>query len=174
MPEVRMALGALAAELGVSLATVNRWLEAGLPARKRGGRWRCDLEVVRAWRAKHERPPAAAAPEAPGRADAELRKANALADLRELELAKRRGEVLSREELRHALGDALYSLRSRLLSLPPQVAARCEMQRRREIELLLSAELTAALEEVLESPFAPADTDLLCPACRRERAERAA
>ncbi|MEJ5367763.1 MAG: hypothetical protein WHT08_05550 [Bryobacteraceae bacterium] len=79
------------------------------------------------------------------KAEADRRKAVALAELRELEVRQRRGELLEASAVEQRWAAGLASLRDRLLALPDRVAAtvagRSEVEARRL--------LRDALEEAL-------------------------
>ncbi len=162
-----MTLAELARELEIGHATLYEWQQRGLPGRKRGARWFFDLEKVRAWveknRPLHGRPPAAIAEAAGNRADADTRKAVALAELRELELAKRRGEVYDRAEIASACSAMTHTLAARLLELPAAVAQGLEGKPAEEIERVLAGEVRALMAVVRAAPFAA--WPILCEAC---------
>ena len=77
--------------------------------------------------------------------EADRRKAVALAELRELELRQRRGELLEVAEVRRQWAAGLASLRDRLLSLPDRLGA--VLAGRGEVEVRTT--LREALEEAL-------------------------
>lgn len=155
-----MSLQAVADELEIALDTVVQWLKRGLPGRKRGGRWWFDMDQVRAWVDTHRRAP----PGDSRRADADLRKAEALASIRELELGKRRGEMIDRAAVVEAVGTMAYTLRRRLQSLPAHVAIACAGKPAEEIERILARELDSLLEIVAAAPYADAAA-MLCERC---------
>jgi phage terminase Nu1 subunit (DNA packaging protein) len=117
--------------LRVTHRQIARWVAAGVPHERDGGpkgRLLFDLDVVQAWRATGEPPPARRGrrpkpPPAPGEppvesiADVELRKQRAIADKHELGNAKLRGEVVARDAVRDQLSTAFYQLRQRLNAL---------------------------------------------------------
>lgn len=158
----------LAAELDVVPSTVVEWTKRGMPARKVGGRWYFDLELVRAWVAKYTRASRSADETTAGRAEADLRKAVALAELRELELRKRRGELVDRDAMRETVGALAATLRTRGMGLPGRMALVLEGQSRAKIESTLHAEMLALLQLVAGAPFAGAE-DALCTRCRAGR-----
>jgi len=79
------------------------------------------------------------------KAEADRRKAVALAELRELELRQRRGELLEAAEVQKQWAAGLAALRDRLLSLPDRLGA--VLAGRGEVEV--RAMLRNALEEAL-------------------------
>jgi len=99
----------LAKTLGVKDEAVRKWRAAGLPMRRIGRTWRATEAEVRGWLEKHRNDPEPTAdkparrPRARGaepRAEAERRAAVAKADAAELELARRRGELIERDVVR--------------------------------------------------------------------------
>ena len=81
------------------------------------------------------------------KAEADRRKAVALAELRELELRQRRGELLEATEVQKQWAAGLASLRDRLLSLPDRLGA--VLAGRGEVEV--RTVLRDALEEALRA-----------------------
>jgi len=79
------------------------------------------------------------------KAEADRRKAVALAELRELELRQRRGELLEVAEVRRQWAAGLAFLRDRILSLPDRLGA--VLAGRGEVEVRTT--LREALEEAL-------------------------
>jgi len=79
--------------------------------------------------------------------EADRRKAVALAELRELEVRERRGELLEAAEVQKQWAAGLAALRDRLLSLPDRLGA--VLAGRGELEA--RALLREALEEALRS-----------------------
>jgi len=81
------------------------------------------------------------------KAEADRRKAVALAELRELELRQRRGELLEAAEVRRQWAAALAALKDRLLALPDRLGA--VLAGRGEVEVRTM--LRDALEEALRA-----------------------
>jgi len=79
--------------------------------------------------------------------EADRRKAVALAELRELEVRQKRGELLDAAEVQKQWAAGLAALRDRLLSLPDRLGA--VLAGRGEVEA--RAVLREALEEALRS-----------------------
>jgi len=79
------------------------------------------------------------------KAEADRRKAIALAELRELELRQRRGELLEAADVQKQWAAGLAALRDRLLSLPDRLGA--ILAGRGEVEVRTM--LRDALEEAL-------------------------
>lgn len=177
----------LARELGVSRPTVYKWLRDGCPHEVVDGARQFHAPTVRAWREQHRRPapiaaepepaateateaPAPSSPSPETRADVELRKQRALAESQELTLAQRRGELVSRAEITHAVAEGLYTLRRRASGVPELIAGRLSHlgpKARAEIRAAARAEIEAALESVADGPFGELP---ICAACRQGRA----
>jgi len=79
------------------------------------------------------------------KAEADRRKAIALAELRELELRQRRGELLEAAEVQKQWAAGLAAVRDRMLSLPDRLGA--VLAGRTEVEV--RSALREALEEAL-------------------------
>lgn len=157
MARERMPLSRVAAALDINESTVHEWRKIGLPLEKRGGRWWADLDECREWVRVNRRMPTGD----PRRADADLRKALALASLRELELAKRQGELISRSEVVEAVSSLALSLRRRLLGLPSYIAALCAGKPQADIERILGGEVHQLLRLASGAPY----TDATCSSC---------
>jgi hypothetical protein len=78
--------------------------------------------------------------------DAILRKETAIANLRELELAEKRGDLVSRKEAESAWENASVCLRDGILSVPDRIALQLEGRTAREIREMMMTELRKALE----------------------------
>ena len=81
---------------------------------------------------------------------AKLRIALAEAELKELELAKRREEVLSVADVRKARRDLIINAKNKLLAIPGKTAPELTGRNTREIEGILKREIYAALTELGE------------------------
>ena len=152
----------LADTFGVSLPTVRAWVRRGCPVVQRGAKgkqWVFNTADVAQWR---EDEAAAAAVGDTSKMDMdEARRRNeaAKAAMAELDLAKRRGELIEIEAVAEHVGEEYSRLRAKLLALPVKLAPMLEnaesLQERREIiedaivECL--AELTAD-EDSAEEP----------------------
>jgi len=95
----------LARLFGVKDEAIRKWRAAGLPMRRIGRTWRATEQEVRAWLERHRNDPeptraGSARGDAEPRAEAERRAAVAKADAAELELARRRGELVERDIVR--------------------------------------------------------------------------
>ncbi len=79
------------------------------------------------------------------KAEADRRKAVALAELRELELRQKRGELLAVADVRREWAEGYAALRDRILALPDRLAARLAGRGEQEVRLLLRDELEECL-----------------------------
>lgn len=130
----------LAEVFGVSLPTVNSWVRRGCPVLQRGSKarqWLFNTADVAQWR---EDEAAAAAVGDTSKMDMdEARRRNeaAKAAMSELDLAKRRGELIEIESVAEHVGEEYSRIRAKLLALPVKLAPMLEnaesLQERREI-----------------------------------------
>jgi phage terminase Nu1 subunit (DNA packaging protein) len=135
---------------GVSRQMVDRWVRAGLPVGQDG---RIDRAQGQAWLAANtSRGRSSGSGET--FANARARKESSLADLRELELKEKRGELVSKKDAQLAFAALVTATKNHLLVLPdeiaPKVAALTDV---REIRHLIDVEIRAALTELSRSPF---------------------
>jgi len=82
------------------------------------------------------------------KAEADRRKAVALAELRELELRQRRGELLEAAEVQKQWAAGLAALRDRLLALPDRLGAVLAGRGEGEVRAMLREALEEALRGV--------------------------
>jgi hypothetical protein len=80
--------------------------------------------------------------------EADRRKAVALAELRELEVRQRRGELLNAAEVQKQWASGLASLRDRLLSLPDRLGAILAGRAEGEVRAMLRDALEEALRGI--------------------------
>ena len=159
---------ALAETFGVSLPTVNAWVRRGCPVVQKGSKsrqWLFNTAEVAAWR-EDEAAAAAVGDTAKMDMDEDRRRNEAAkAAMSELDLAKRRGELIEIESVAEYVGEEYSRIRAKLLALPVKIAPMLEttetLQQRREIiedgiseclaELSADDELGAESEEGAES-----------------------
>lgn len=117
----------LARAFGVSTTAIDNWLSRGCPyvaAPDRPGKaYRFNLAAVVAWRIERLTETAATAGGDVDLAEAKRRRAVAEAELAELDLAERRGDLLARDDVDAAMTGAFARVRARMLALPSAVAA---------------------------------------------------
>jgi hypothetical protein len=124
-----MTLTAAAREIGVAVSTLSRQVKAQkIPNRGTPERPMVSLSEARAARADNLNPlmartPApAAAPRAGSIADEQRREKAARAELLELELAERRGELMAADEVRAAFGEAGRVIQAELMQISRDLA----------------------------------------------------
>ena len=114
---MRLNRGEVAKILGVSLPTISRWVDEGMPVETRGRRgvpWEFDAAEVVAWvRARTVRLARQDGDQGATLAEAELRERRAKAALRELNLAARRAAVVPAEDARAVLAELAGVVRAR-------------------------------------------------------------
>ena len=114
--------GEMAGILGISPTTLDRYVQAGCPFLERGsGRreYRFNSAEVIHWVLAREA--------SPGRGqtdDSRRRYTLAAAELKEFQLAEKRGSMISVEDVAPIVADELANVRSRLLAIPDRVASK--------------------------------------------------
>jgi len=138
----------MAGMLGISPVTLDRWVAAGCPLQERGktsqGHKFNSAEVVKWVRAREAEGTRAS----DGDSDAKRRHAAASAELKELELAERRGEMIRVEDVVPIVADELANVRSRLMAMPGRLAPGLVGRDAEAIEAAISSEVSAALSEL--------------------------
>ena len=110
----------LAKAFKVSPNTVTDWLRRGCPVTKqRDGSYRFDLPEVQAWREKTRRVTACVDRTLAGE---QLRKETALADLREMEVHRKRGELVEKVKVESEAFRVGRLIRDALMGLPDRLA----------------------------------------------------
>ena len=116
----------LASIFGTSLPTIDAWVRAGMPCVQEGGRgveYRFNTREVIAWRSAREALPGGAGGTGPETLDeAKRRREITNADLAEIELAEKRGQVVPIEHVAKQVGRLLASVKARLLAIPTKAA----------------------------------------------------
>ena len=141
--------GEMAGILGISPTTLDRYVQAGCPFLERGSGRReykfNSAEVIR-WVLAREA--------SPGRGqtdDSRRRYTLATAELKEFQLAEKRGSMISVEDVAPIVADELANVRSRLLAIPDRVASKIVgMTDPAAIEAALRDEVIAALTELTQ------------------------
>lgn len=110
---------AFAADHNVDARTVRNWIRDGMPAmRAARGKYLVQRAAANAWRDARQKSATAPTDEA----DARARKLAAEAELKELELAKARGELVTVEDAARAVEEQVRLVRAALLAAPGQWA----------------------------------------------------
>jgi hypothetical protein len=149
-----LSLNELAGALGKSVMTIKRYVGAGMPCEDEGGRGRAakfhELKC-RAWLADRERK---AEPVGNG---AKQRFALAAAELKEMQLARMRLELVPVGDITRVLGEELTAFRVRMMEMPGRLSpVLLGMTDRGQIERLIDAEVQAALGEI-SADYRPTD-----------------
>ena len=132
--------------------SIDKWMRTkGLPVIERGGRgrpWKFYAPDLVQWKIRQVAPPAEVRPERDLEAF-EARRRSVQAELAELELARRRGEVASLADIERMMVSDFAAVRARILAakhkLAPILAPIREPNR---IEAILGKELCEALDEL--------------------------
>jgi phage terminase Nu1 subunit (DNA packaging protein) len=143
--------GQMAAYLACSTATLDRYVAAGCPVRTRGKTSQgheFDSDAVMRW--FRDRQSAASEPGAEGQGDQGKRRYSlAAAELKEIQLAEKRGSLVPIEAVTATLADELAAVRSRLLAMPGRLAGQLLMKSDpAEIEAAIAEEVRGALSEL--------------------------
>src|SRR6266850_8059611 len=139
----------MAGILGCSPGTLDRHVAAGCPIIKRGttktGHQFNSADVIR-W-VKARKSSAAVGQSDQGR----RRYLLAAAELKEIQLAEKRGELVSISDVTATLADELTAVRGRLLAMPGHLAGQLLMMSDpAEVERLIDEEVRAALTEITQ------------------------
>jgi phage terminase Nu1 subunit (DNA packaging protein) len=130
---------AVAERMGVAVRTVQYWIHEGMPVLPEG---QYDIDMITEWRArrmadqKTEKDPQ----------DPDVRFRTAKAKLAEMELAKRMGDLLPREEVEAQWLNVLMSLKKELLALPKALTPRLARLEAKEIQVILSQHVRGMIE----------------------------
>jgi hypothetical protein len=142
--------------LGVSIRQVQVLCEEGMPHEGLGNRRFVLWPEARHWRDKRIEAKTKKSLRAGGAEESKDRKLAAEAEMAEMELAQRRGEVMPVEDGEREIGEAFARVRSKLLNLPNAIAMRVTSEtlpgRKEQAQMLVDevmAELAAG-EDVPE------------------------
>lgn len=141
----------LADFFGIALTTVDVWVKAGCPVQQRGSAgvpWEFNSRDIHQWQLDQK--VAQATGDKPKEADdVKLRKLLAETEMVELELAKKKGEVVELPLVERALSQAFADVQARLRNLPGRLAPQLlgETEERRFKDVMLG-EIDEALEEL--------------------------
>ena len=146
----------LAAIFGVAATTVDAWVGRGCPfiARptERGKGWKFNTAAVSAWRESQAFDRALEDRSDVDLAEARRRKAVADAELVELDLAERRGELLPVADSEAALIALASGVQRRLLAVPSKVAPLAHAaQSTQEAEALIRDAIYEALQDLADA-----------------------
>lgn len=122
----------VAKAFGVTVRTVQHWLSEGMPVAD-GGFY--DLVAIQKWRTERESRRAGDKPDA--RDAAEIRFRESRADLAELELKEKRGELVRKADTEREMVKKISVLKMALLNLPNELAPQLAKMDARKIQLTL-------------------------------------
>jgi phage terminase Nu1 subunit (DNA packaging protein) len=125
MAGVEISKADLAQYVGVSLTTITNWVRQGCPFVARGTKgkaWTFNSAEVLSWREAKVAENAIGDTSSLDIDEARRRKLAAEAAMVELDLAKRKGEVIEIEAVAGVVGDDYANVRAKLLSLPTKLA----------------------------------------------------
>lgn len=114
--EARILAKELAALYAVEYRTVQNWVAAGCPHRKRSRRLEFLLSEVVPWRRDQDKRESRGG-DAPDLAQEQARKTRADADLSELKVQKMRGSLIAASDVEHEMERLCNVLRARVLSV---------------------------------------------------------
>ena len=141
--------GEMAGILGISPTTLDRYVQAGCPVVEKGaGRreYRFNTAEVIRWYLARDAGPARAQTD-----DSRRRYNLAAAELKEFQLAEKRGSLIRVDDVAAILEDELANVRSRLLAMPGRLAPIVVgMTDPAAIEAKLREEVTGALSELTQ------------------------
>lgn len=140
-----------AAFFGVSIGTIDQWINRGLPSERRDKNVILNTAQVTQWLEAQAAERVSGAGSPAGTLDeARVRKTNADAALAELQLQRERGEVVNIADVARTVGEEYAAVRAKLLAIPtklaPRVAIEADENACRE---LLAREITEALNELV-------------------------
>ena len=135
----------LAKAYNVSPNTITDWLRKGCPSSKqRDGSYLFDRTKVQAWREKTRRVTASVDGTL---AAAQLRKETALADLREMEVRRKRGELVEKVKVEAEAFRCGRTVRDALMGLPDRLAGVIASESdQKKVHAILTKEIRQCLE----------------------------
>lgn len=143
----------LALLMGVSSVTVGHWVNKGCPYVQKGASgkaWVFRVPDVVAWREEQVALQAVGDTKSLDIDEARRRKVAAEAALTELDLSKRKGELVEIEDVAESVGEDYANLRAKLLSLPVKVAPQAVgITDAIEVQSLIESLIHEALEELV-------------------------
>ena len=152
MSGIELSKADLARMLGVSLPTIGQWVGKGCPFVSKGSPgkpWVFNSADVLSWREDQVVMQAMGDTSSLDIEEARRRKLAAEAALVELDLAKRRGEVIEIEEVAGVVGDDYANVRAKLLALPSKLAPQLiGIEDPAECKALIERGVSEALEEL--------------------------
>ncbi|MFP4561634.1 MAG: terminase small subunit [Thiohalorhabdus sp.] len=142
----------LAEIFGVSPPTISTWINQGCPylqQGRKGRQWEFDTEAVAEWRQSKALQAAQGDLEDTDYEEAKRREMVARANMQELDLAQRRGELVPVEDVARTVGDEYARAKARLRAVPSSVAAVVPAEVRTVVQERVSEGIDQALEELV-------------------------
>lgn len=142
----------LAQILGVSLSTITAWVRRGCPFLERGAvgkQWQFDSADVVKWLREQDVERALGKNASVTMEEARTRDKLATAQLKEIELARQRGQVVNVDDVKEIVCEDYAVVRSRILAIPGRLAQTCAIEADAEaVQRLIMAEVRDALSEL--------------------------
>jgi phage terminase Nu1 subunit (DNA packaging protein) len=148
-PELIVDVERIATEFDCSVRTIQRLVEDGMP---REGHGKYDLLACWRWYGQKLRKDIEDAGEASLLEKEQTRVQRATADLKELELAERRGQLIPMEVFARHLTAAFFTVRQNILALAAQIAPQLEGLDRLEIKTKLHERHRQLCEHLAQAP----------------------
>ena len=123
----------IAKAFGVAVRTAQRWIRDGMPTTPEG---KFSIAEIQAWRIARKKSGRKSQSDDKSHWEARLKEAQARAA--ELDLKKRLGELISREEVEQGWAERAFAVKTAFLGLPRRVALQLVGLEAREIESILS------------------------------------
>lgn len=142
----------LAEIFGVSVASVDHWLRSGAPCDASGATAKFNTAEMVDWRIAQavERVTESAPADSDTLDDARRRKTQAEAELAEIEVAEKRGEVVNIAEAARTVAEEYAAVRAKLLGIPGRLAPLMAIETDQPAcKALLVREITEALNELV-------------------------
>lgn len=146
----------LAGLMGKNVTTIDSWIRDGMPFLKKGSKginWEFDLTEVIKWREQKIRSNIPNS-ELIEYEEARRRKVAAEAGILEIELQRKRSEVISKDEVEQGLSKAFLTIKQRLRTIPERIISQLisETDERQASELMLN-EIDDALLELSQQDY---------------------
>ena len=152
MAGIELTKSDMARCMGVSLPTMTQWVKKGCPYVTKGSKskaWMFDTAEVVAWREEQIALQTIGDTASLDIDEARRRKLAAEAAMVELDLSKRKGEVIEIESVAAVVGDDYANVRAKLLSLPTKLAPQVTgIEDLAECKALIERGVFEALEEL--------------------------
>ena len=143
----------LARILDVSAMTINNWVTRGCPVAQMVGpnkKWAFNLAQVVDWRMEQAKKAAKGEAKSVDLDEAKRRKLVAEAEMAELDLEVRQGQLVEIEAVAKTVGDDYANMRAKLLSIPSKISPQLVgVESVTRIQSVLDKVVSEALEELI-------------------------